>query len=224
MHIHFTVSSTNSKTGPMLVTTQSSDTCSDSCPFNGAGCYGQAGGHLLWHWRKVSNGERTKKWEDFLAAIKKQQKGSLWRMSQVGDLPHTDEEIDLDKLQDVIDANRHMKGFTFTHHNTESEHNRKAIEHANDNGFTINLSANNLKDADQKAALNIGPVAVPIPEDPANWPKTTPEGRPIVPCLNPRHGLTCAECGLCAVAKRKSIVGFPAHGSGKRKIEKVISA
>ena len=225
MNIHFTTGSSNSKTGPMLVTTQSSDTCADSCPFNvksgGNGCYAHYG-PLAWHWSKVTSGQRIKNWQEFLTAVKKQQKGSLWRLSQAGDLPGYKGRIDKTKLQDIIDANKSHKGFTFTH-KPLTETNKALIKHANDNGFTINLSADSLSDADKKAALGIGPVAVPIAIDPENWPKTTPEGRPIVVCLNVTKDLTCVECGLCAVAKRKSVVGFPAHGTAKRKIEEIIT-
>jgi len=221
MHIHFTAASSNSKTGPMLVTTQSSDTFALSCPFNGTGCYAHYG-LLKWHWDRVSSGERSKNWQSFLDAIKKQQKGSLWRLSQAGDLPGYQGKIDKNKLQDIIDANKHMKGFTFTH-KPMTKTNKALIKHANDNGFTINLSADSLSDADKKAAMNIGPVAVPIPSDPDQWPTHTPGGRKISVCLNTTKGLTCVQCGLCAVAGRKSVVGFPAHGTAFRKVEAVIS-
>lgn len=216
MHIHFTESSGNSKTGAMLVTTQSEDTCPD-CPFKGSGCYAKYG-PLKMHWDKVSAGDRAKDWEAFLAAIKAQQKGSFWRMSQAGDLPGKGNRINRRKLEEVVTANHGYRGFTYTH-KPLTKANREMIKYANDNGFTINLSADNLADADKKAALNIGPVAVPIPTDYSPEDLRTPEGRKVVVCLHDTHGLTCRQCGLCAVAGRKSIVGFPAHGTGKRKIE-----
>ena len=223
MNIHFTAKSSNSKTGPMLTTIQSSDTCAPGCPFKGHGCYAEFS-YLGILWKRVSKGALVKEWQAFLTAVKKQQKGSLWRMSVAGDLPHDNGDIDEGKLQEIVEANKHMSGFSYSHHEVlNNEHNRDAVKHANDNGFTINLSADNLKDADKKAALGIGPVAVPIAIDPENWPKTTPEGRPIVVCLNTTKDLTCVECGLCAVAKRKSVVGFPAHGTAKRKIEEIVT-
>ena len=39
-------------------------------------------------------------------------------------------------------------GFTYTH-KTNDANNFDKIKYANDNGFTINLSANNLKHADE---------------------------------------------------------------------------
>lgn len=221
MHIHFTQASSNSKTGPMLVTTQSSDTCPTTCPFHKSGCYAEYG-PLRAHWARVDDGTRDKTWQAFLQAVRRQQKGSLWRMSQAGDLPGLDGAIDAAMLQQVVVANRGYKGFTYTHKPMTKE-NQALIKDANDNGFTINLSANTLSDADAKADLGIAPVVVPIPADPERWPERTPAGRKVIPCLKDTKGLTCVECGLCAVASRKSVVGFPAHGSGKRKIEKAIS-
>ena len=221
MHIHFTVASGNSKTGPMLVTTQSSDTCPTTCPFSGQGCYAKYG-NLRRHWDKVSSGERAKNWDSFLDAVRMQQKGALWRLSQAGDLPGYQGKIDRNKLEQIIAANKGRRGFTYTH-KPLTKTNKDLIKHANENGFTINLSADSLKDADKKAALNIGPVAVPIAINKEDWPTHTPEGRKIVVCLADTKGLTCTQCGLCAVAGRKSVVGFPAHGSGKKKIEAVIS-
>ena len=221
MNIHFTISSKNSKVGPMLVTTQSSDTCYSGCPFNGSGCYAHIGPIAI-HWRKVDNGERDKGWNEFLKAVKSQQPGSLWRMSQAGDLPGVDGVIDADRLNDVVNANRRMKGFTYTH-KPLTETNKALIKDANERGFTINLSANSLSDADEKAALGIGPVAVPIDSDPDNWPTHTPAGRRIVVCPHSTKGIKCTQCGLCQKAKRKSIVGFPAHGVAKRKVVDIIN-
>ena len=103
----------------------------------------------------------------------------------------------------------------------KDEHNSQAIRRANEAGFTINLSADTLEEADRKAETGVGPVVVIMPADPAEWPKQTPGGRTIVPCLHTTKGLQCTQCGLCAVAGRKSIVGFAAHGTGKRKAQQV---
>jgi hypothetical protein len=219
-NIHYTIASNNSKTGPMLVTTTSADTCPKDCPFNGHGCYAQLGPILI-HWRKVDNGERAKEWNDFLHAIRKQQKGSLWRMNQAGDLPGIDNHIDEDKLNDVIHANRGRCGFTYTH-KALTETNKALIKDANDRGFTINLSANDLNDADEKASLGIAPVVVPISSKSEEWPTHTPGGKRVVVCPNSTKDLSCAECGLCQKVNRKSIVGFPAHGVRKRQVENIV--
>jgi hypothetical protein len=99
---------------------------------------------------------------------------------------------------------------------------RDAIYLANCEGFTINLSANSLRHADELAALKIAPVAVVVAEDaPAKF--KTPEGRDVVVCLNETQRLTCLECQLCAVPTRKSIVGFRAHGQAKALVSQLVT-
>jgi hypothetical protein len=38
----------------------------------------------------------------------------------------------------------------------------------------------------------------------------------ICPATYPKEEITCASCKLCAIPTRKSIIGFPAHGTGKK--------
>lgn len=86
-------------------------------------------------------------------------------------------------------------------------------------GFTINLSGNNLGHADTLADLNIGPVVVVLPSA-VKTNTVTPKGRKVVVCpATQRDDVSCATCGLCQKARRSVIVGFPAHGSGKKKAE-----
>jgi hypothetical protein len=150
----------------------------------------------------------------------------LWRHNVSGDLPHTEQIIDWIALFDIMQANQGKHGFTYTHHRVigsdiVASENRDSIARANMVGFTINLSADTLAQADALKALNIGPVVCIVPE---NHPQhsTTPAGNPIVICpAVTRDDVTCASCGLCAVATRRSIIGFPVHGTGKRKADNV---
>jgi hypothetical protein len=84
------------------------------------------------------------------------------------------------------------------------------------------LSANNVAHADALYDLGIGPVATVLPE--AQTTNTvTPKGRKIVVCpATVRDDVSCATCQLCA-KQRDAIVGFPAHGSSKRKADTVAS-
>jgi hypothetical protein len=95
--------------------------------------------------------------------------------------------------------------------------NRQAIEEANRGGFRINLSANSLAQADQFADLHIAPVTVILPAG-TTENTTTPKGRTVVICPTNTHGVTCADCGLCA-RMRSTIIGFPASGGQKHKIK-----
>jgi hypothetical protein len=91
--------------------------------------------------------------------------------------------------------------------------NRHTVREANANGFVINLSADTAAEADELAALDIGPVVVTMPEDESQWFAFTPDNRRVVPCPAVTHdGVRCVDCGLCAVRDRQVVIGFPGHG------------
>ena len=217
--VHITMRSANAKTGPIPVTTTSQDSCDPSCPFMGHGCYAESG-PLALHWRKVTNGERGINWDAFVAVIASMPDNTLWRHNQAGDLPGIGASIDAGKLAQLVNANAGKRGFTYTH-KTPTTANRQAIREANEGGFTINLSANNLAHADELSDLDIGPVVVVMPRDAQNT--VTPAGRRVVICpAETRDDVTCETCQLCARRDRNGIIiGFPAHGSGARKAETV---
>jgi len=218
---HLTRSSDNAKTGPIPVSTSPQLTCPDSCPLKGNGC--MVIGPMKWHWDKVSRGERGNAWEVFLDELRSLPRGQLWRHNQAGDLAGKNQEIALELLKDLVNANQGRKGFTYTHkpvldgQEGPVESNRAAIKEANAQGFTINLSANGLNHADKLAALGIGPVCTILPDqNPVN--RTTPQGRKVVICpAQTRDNTTCATCGLCQRADRSVIVGFMPHGSQQKK-------
>jgi hypothetical protein len=137
-------------------------------------------------------------------------------------LPGDGEDIDLQHLAGLIRANKGRKGFTYTHYNPiANDWNFQSINLANVNGFTVNLSANNLEHADALASLDIGPVVTLLPIDSPNL-SYTPQGRPVVICpAVTSDNVTCASCGLCQKVDRKSIVGFPVHGIAKKKAMQV---
>lgn len=216
MHIKFTRVSSNRKTGPIPTTITSSDSCPIICPLQNNGCYAGLG-MVGMHWRKTDKGENVTDWQGLCNQIKALPKGQLWRHNVAGDLPHNQEIIDSDKMQKLIDSNKGRAGFTYTHHNMQESFNQSIVAYANKNGFTINLSANNLEHADKLKALDCGPVVTIVPED---YPKkgTTPAGHSVVTCpATYRDDVTCATCGICAVPTRKAIIAFPVHGSGKKK-------
>lgn len=124
-------------------------------------------------------------------------------------------------MADLVAANKGRKGFTYTHYDVETDtQNREAVAEANANGFTVNLSANNLDHADALAATGAGPVVAVLPSDVTGKADIrTPEGRRVVVCpATYRDDVSCASCGLCA-RQRDAIVGFPVHGAAKRKAE-----
>lgn len=221
MNIHLTLKSSNVKTGPIPVTTSSRSTCPDACPLKAGGCYAN-GGPLDMHWKAVSNGDRG----DSLLALTHQIRGfvagQLWRHNQAGDLPGTGDTINSGDLLKLVEANKGRRGFTYTHKPCEGDSNREttnraSVRYANDNGFTINLSANNLAHADRLADLQAGPVVSIVPEDAPDTLKT-PAGRKAIVCpAQQRDDITCADCQLCSRANRSVIIAFRAHGNSKKK-------
>jgi hypothetical protein len=172
---------------------------------------------------------RSLTWADFAKEIEGLEAGTLWRHNQAGDLPGERDAIDVVALAQLVAANEGKRGFTYTHKPLEGEHgesNAAAIKAANERGFTINVSADNLREADQLASANVAPVVVVLPADVhGNVKLTTPEGRRVSVCpATYRDDVSCASCGLCQRRERKTIVGFPAHGASKRKASAVASS
>ena len=220
INIHITARSSNAKTGPIPVTTSGAQTCPSACPFNNAnegGCYAN-GGPLKMHWNKVTSGERGGSIADLCEQIEQLADGQLWRHNQAGDLMGDGENIDAAALVRLTAANGNSAGFTYTHYDVlENTGNRDAVAMANHFGFTVNLSANNLRHADELSELGVGPVAVVLPVD-VTSNTVTPAGRRVVVCpATQRDDIQCSDCRLCAKGGNRPIIGFPAHGASKRK-------
>ena len=154
-NVHLTLKSANVKTGPIPVSTTEATTCPPSCPFSGGGCYAK-GGPLAIHWRKVSDGSRGGNWSNFCDTVAGFESGQLWRHNAAGDLPGVGESIDPVALGELVKANMGKRGFTYTH-KTQNPDNFQWIRAANEWGFTVNLSANDLDHADQLADTKAGP-------------------------------------------------------------------
>jgi len=215
---HLTMKSGNVKTGPIPVSTSSNSTCPDACPLKAKGCYASAGGPLALHWRKVSEEGRGDDWQTFVARITALPFGQLFRHNQAGDLPGENNAIDTDMLAQLVDASEGKRGWTYTHKpvsgdGNEATCNRAAVRQANARGFTVNLSADNLIEADELKNADCGPVVVVLPVG-SPLAMTTPNENKVVGCPAQRPGsaATCATCALCQ-RQRSVIVGFLAHGT-----------
>ena len=220
VNVHLTLQSGNDKTGPIPVSTTEEDSCAPSCPLRGGDCYAKFG-PLMMHWKAVSAGRRGGRWTLFCRAIARLAKGQLWRHNQAGDLPHREGAISASMVAELAEANRGRRGFTYTHHDPATGDNAAIIAAANAAGFTINLSADDLAEADALAALGIGPVVVTVPRDLERGTRT-PAGLPVIQCpATTTQGtaarVQCSTCGICQLRDRRAIVAFPAHGpAGKR--------
>ena len=174
--------SANPITGPIMETTSPRATCPNACPFRktasgtAAGfCYAEHGALGGYVWTLLDrtpaggtfqNGHiKVYGFDELLYVIRSLPPGSLWRHNVAGDLPSNNKvTIDRAALRAITDANKGRRGFTFTHYDVLTNlANRQAVEEANKNGFAVNLSGNNLEQADQLADLRIAPVTVILP-------------------------------------------------------------
>lgn len=213
MQVHLTLKSANVKTGPIPVSTTERDSCPSDCSMKKE-CYA-ASGPLALHWAAVSMKTRGTSWAEFCDTIARLPDNQIWRHNQAGDLPQQNGTIDAVKLGQLVAANNGKRGFTYSHHRDAESINW--IRHANAWGFTVNLSANDLIDADYLAEQNAGPVVVVLPST-QNENTKTPAGRPVIVCpATQRDDVSCATCQLCQ-RQRAAIVGFPAHGARHRVI------
>jgi hypothetical protein len=214
---HITPKSKNVKVGKMAVTTSTATTCPTSCPFKANGCYAY-GYPLKGHWDKVTEGERGDDWATFIDKIKDLPTGSKWRHNQAGDLPGDMEKLDDKKCIELAKANEGKRGFTYTHYDVlDNFQNAITVNIMNHLGFTVNVSANNLEHADKLCDLDIAPVATVLPID-QTTNTVTPKGRKVVVCpATYKDDVSCASCMLCEKWDRNVVVGFPAHGTSKKK-------
>jgi hypothetical protein len=238
--VRFVLRSLNRKLGPIPVSQTARGSCPDSCSFKNAGCFAERNFTRI-HWEKVP--EEGMSWLAFCREVKRLKRRTLWRHNEAGDLPGEGDAIDPAALKQLVDAAAHTRGFTFTHKAVlESKpvsprtralptaqaralwipSNRRAIAYAVRRGFTINLSADNLAQADELARLAIAPVAVVLPADAPDRAQKTPDGRQVVVCPSESRGLTCANCQLCAHPQRASIIGFKAHGQSKALVTEIV--
>lgn len=232
MRYHTTKVSRNEKTGPMPVVTSSADTCPDSCPLKAKGCYALTG-PLKLHWDKVTSGERGTDLDEALKPIRKLNRGALWRWGQAGDLPGKGDVIDHEAMRKIANVNRGKRAIVFTHKPPTPE-NLAILREVAEKGLNVNLSADNLEEADELADLGLPVVTVLSSEhgrksaEPLgkyrerlrSLPRRTPRGRKIAVCPATYADISCTECGVCADGDRKGvIIGFPAHGAQKRHVD-----
>lgn len=215
--VHLTLKSRNEKVGPIPVSTTSAKTCPSDCPFKKSGCYAD-GGPLALFWGKVTREDAGTDWDSFCGQVAALPEGQLWRHNQAGDLPGDGKQIDNKAVEALVEANRGRKGFTYTHYDViQNSINYATVQWANNSGFAINLSGNNIAHADKLAALKIGPVVCVVPEDHPEHSQTA-SGRKVVVCPEQTgKAKSCAECKLCQKVDRAVIVAFRAHGVSKKK-------
>lgn len=149
----------------------------------------------------------------------------IWRHNVSGDLPHKGLAIDGNAVAEIVNAGRHLRGWTYTHH-ALSPHNMRIIQMANASGFTINASTESVEEADK--VLDEHPTMPTVTICPTGTGKNTrtPQGRRVVTCpADYRDDWDCFRCGqnpkglpLCAQADRDYVIGFLPKGASKKKV------
>lgn len=232
MHVALTLKSGNRKVGPIPVSTTEEDSCPNSCPLQGTDCYARFG-PLGMHWRKIGKGGRGQQWTLFCRAVKRFATGQIWRHNQAGDLPKLQgdydgpDRIDAELAFELSEASEHTNGWTYTHYDPTVPTNAAVIKEMNSvSGMTVNLSADSLEQADEYAALDIGPVCVILPKDAPSRGNRTPGGLPVVVCpaQNEAADVSCDQCPLCRKRDRKSVVGFLAHGTASKRLSRKLES
>lgn len=217
---HLNLVSANRKVGPIPVSTTSRSSCPKTCAFYDKGCYAKAGPMAI-HWRKVGE-ERGISATEFLSLIKNLPDNQFWRHNQAGDLPQEKEGyIDQKFVKALVSANSGKKGFTYTHHDISKKENLKIVKEANEKGFTINLSGNNIDHAIELSKTNLPVVAV-VPSD-TKVKHFEYKGEKFLVCpATYNERINCDRCRLCQKVNRKYIIAFPAHGTSKKIIDKTL--
>lgn len=231
-----TPKSGNSKTGRLPVSMSHMGTCPASCSMRAA-CYAKVG-RLGLVWYKLGQGWLTNgvSFTEFCERVKALGENvTTWRHNQSGDLTGSNNRLHRGRCLQLARANsaegRNRGGYTYTHYSplpiagqispSVAKHNLEVIRDMNAMGFVVNLSADNIKQADALADLEIAPVVTVLPMDSPRRLKT-PKGRHIVVCpaiLDKR--IQCIDCRVCGKGNRKAIIGFPAHGSLAKKADKI---
>ena len=236
-----TPKSDNGKTGKMAVSTSPSWTCPEACPLMAQGCYGLYGCVRIW-WNRVSkmSGDTNLEYEDFLQRIKHLPNCSYWRHNQAGDfIPAIGyrNRISAQHALCLSAVGKGKKGFTYTHYPVVKidgtsqrtiNSNRSTIGELNDNGFTVNVSANSPTHADDIIDSGINaPVVTVLPRRFKKQKVTfskTPKGRTIITCPAViEKKMNCRKCRACMNPARKVIIGFPTHGTGFKHCERIMN-
>ena len=213
--------STNRKTAGCATIKSSSKTC-PPCPWKKKGCLGDNFPMKFWWDTRC-----TLSVKEALIAVRRIKRTTITRLWEVGDFPGSKGIIDEDIAMKFAHVLQNKVSFGYTHYSPFKGDNQRILEKFNES-CTMNLSANNIAQADKFLAKTSLPVVLTCHEDTPNK-FLTPKGNLGIVCPHEQFTSSgkrkvegCEPCGggypLCARADRGYIIVFRAHGGQKKMI------
>ena len=143
-------------------------------------------------------------WDAFLERVRALPAGQLWRHNIAGDLPGVGDAVDMSLWVPLVTSNllARARGFTFTHKPaTRSKRVHDAVKGANEYGFAVNLSADNLFHADRSPISASGRSRASSITMRPSRPRPPTVGR----CASAPRSATIAPPATAAAGARASI-------------------
>jgi len=202
----------NKKTGPIAVSSTGWSSCPPTCGAREI-CYAMKGYHTRLHGNAITREERGVTPEQFIKQVAALPPASLFRHNVGGDLWHHAGRVNSALLRLLTKATSHLRAaWTYTHHKPNS-FNQLAIRRASAEGFTVNLST---EDLDQAVNLKRRgyPVVCIVKDQPEAFEH---RGVRFVRCPHQVDGskTQCISCGdgvpLCSIAHRDFVIAFEEH-------------
>lgn len=197
------------KTGPVSAWYTSENTCPNTCPFKGNGCYAE-NFHCHMAWKKATN-----PLEDCYQKSEEVGLLDLMRLNIAGDLaiPGTS-KINLALVDWLIRRfGGRTKAWGYTHCRPDA-FNKAVVQYANANGLALSFSVESLKKAQELQAEGV-PVVVATDKI-----KATDNTYHL--CQGGKNGVNCRKCRICLNSSREKIVVFNLHGTKAKAARKAV--
>jgi undecaprenyl pyrophosphate synthase len=214
----------NRKTGEMPTTARGMETCPKSCPFLPPAKGGQAEGGCYATGRisaQVANSVRAYSPSEAQAVIDRSARSARYlRDRVVGEPSSNGEEVDMEYLRSVakLATDNNLVPFGYTHMwRRFAPQQQEELQRLN---YVMNASVESIADAEE--AVRRGWRVFLVNDDVPNNTKIA--GRVFRQCPEQTHGLTCAQCGLCARQGRRVEIVERVHGTARQKARESIRA
>lgn len=220
MKVIYTPKSYDKKTGEVPVSYLPRSTCPSICPLKNDTCYGEAG-HCRMVWDNMLEKRKCGiSWDSFLDKVSNLLDNQIWRDCVLGDFPGKRNRINKTMALQLAKANRGRKIIKYTHY-PPNKWNLEILREMKSMKCPVSLSTNKILDVDRYMDFGL-PVVTILPSDIGVKRILTPKGNTVVVCPASYSQIQCINCRICANPRRGFVVGFPAHGIRKRKLDKMI--